>query len=75
MHYVKLEHNDDTALDPADPELVMRGSLFIDGHEAGCWEARRDGTWVAHLRHEKGWIVEQSRVALIERLARFHSDN
>lgn len=69
MHDVRLAHNDDTALDPADPTLVMRGSLFIDGHEAGCWEARRDGTWTAHLRHSQGWIVEPSRAALIERLA------
>ncbi|MEZ2353324.1 hypothetical protein [Caballeronia sp. RCC_10] len=75
MHDVKLEHNDDMALDPADPALVMRGSLFIDGHEAGCWEARRDGTWTAHLRHERGWIVEPSRAALVERLAHFHSDH
>jgi hypothetical protein len=70
MQHVKLAHNDDTALDPADPQLVMRGSLFIDGHEAGCWEARRDGTWAAHLKHEQDWIVEASKAALIERLAR-----
>ncbi|WP_277185015.1 hypothetical protein [Caballeronia sp. BR00000012568055] len=69
MHDVKLAHNDDTALDPADPQLVMRGSLFIDGHEAGCWEARRDGTWAAHRKHEQNWIVESSKAALIERLA------
>ena len=30
MHDVQLEHNDDMALDPADPALLMRGSLFID---------------------------------------------
>jgi hypothetical protein len=70
MHDVTLEHNDDEVLDPADPQLVMRGSLFIDGHEAGCWEARRDGTWAAHVRHKGGWIVEASRGALIDRLAR-----
>ncbi|MDR5856767.1 hypothetical protein P9239_05610 [Caballeronia sp. LZ062] len=70
MHDVRLAHNDDTTLDPADPTLVMRGSLFIDGHEAGCWESRRDGTRTAHLRHARGWIVESSRAALTERLAR-----
>jgi hypothetical protein len=70
MHDVKLEHNDDTALDPSDPQLRMRGSLIIDGHEAGCWEARRDGTWAAHMRHTPGWIVQPSRIALIEQLAR-----
>ncbi|WP_244197797.1 hypothetical protein [Caballeronia ptereochthonis] len=76
MHEVKLEHNDDEVLEPADPQLVMRGSLFIDGRDAGCWEARRDGTWTAHVRHMCGtaragsWIVEPSRAALIERLAR-----
>lgn len=70
MHTVKLEHNDDEVLDPADPQLVVRGSLFIDGRNAGSWEARRDGTWAAHVRHKSGWIVETSRVALIERLAR-----
>ena len=70
MHTVLLEHNDDEVLDPADPQLVVRGSLFIDGRDAGCWEARRDGTWVAHVRHREGWIVEPSRAALIERLAR-----
>ncbi|MCG7402198.1 MULTISPECIES: hypothetical protein [Caballeronia] len=70
MHTVKLEHNDDEVLDPADPQLVVRGSLFIDGHDAGCWEERRDGTWAAHVRHKGGWIVETSRGALIERLAR-----
>jgi hypothetical protein len=69
MHEVRLEHNDDTGLDPADPQLVMRGSLIIDGHEAGCWEQRRDGTWTAHLRHRPGWIVERSKAALTERLA------
>ena len=52
MHTVKLEHNDDEVLDPADPQLVVRGSLFIDGHDAGCWEERRDGTWAAHVRHK-----------------------
>jgi hypothetical protein len=70
MHTVKLEHNDDEVLDPADPQLVVRGSLFIDGHDAGCWEQRRDGTWAAHVRHRAGWIVEASRGALIDRLAR-----
>ncbi|SAL46839.1 hypothetical protein AWB70_03685 [Caballeronia cordobensis] len=70
MHTVKLEHNDDEVLDPADPQLVVRGSLFIDGHDAGCWEQRRDGTWAAHVRHREGWIVETSRGALIDRLAR-----
>jgi len=70
MHTVKLEHNDDEVLDPADPQLVERGSLFIDGYDAGCWEQRRDGTWVAHVRHRVGWIVETSRGALIDRLAR-----
>jgi hypothetical protein len=70
MHDVKLEHNDDLALDPADPQLIMRGSLFIDGHEAGCWESRRDGTWAAHRKHAAGWIVEKSKSALIDRLAR-----
>ncbi|WP_459904615.1 hypothetical protein [Caballeronia sp. HLA56] len=69
MHDVKLEHNDDATLDPAAPQLVMRGSLFIDGHEAGCWEERRNGTWAARLRHAEQWIVETSRAALIERLA------
>jgi len=70
MHKVKLEHNDDTALYPADPDLVMRGSLFIDCHEAGWWEARHDGTWMAHLWHAGHDIVEASRERLIERLAR-----
>ncbi|SAL23833.1 hypothetical protein AWB71_01287 [Caballeronia peredens] len=69
MHDVKLEHNDDGALDPAEPQVVMRGSLFIDGHEAGCWESRRDGTWAAHVRHRDGWIVASSRGELTERLA------
>jgi hypothetical protein len=69
MHHVKLEHNDDEVLDPADPQLVMRGSLFIDGRDAGCWEKRRDGTWAAHVRHREGWIVEASRDALVGRLA------
>ncbi len=69
MHDVRLEHNDDATLDPADPQLLMRGSLIIDGHEAGCWEARRDGTWAAHLRRTQGWIVEASKRTLIERLA------
>jgi hypothetical protein len=70
MHKIKLEHNDDTALDPVDPELVMRGSLFIDGHDAGWWERRHDGTWMAHVRHTAHDIVETSRERLIERLAR-----
>jgi hypothetical protein len=70
MHDIKLEHNDDAGLDPADPQCIMRGSLFIDGHEAGSWEARRDGSWAAHLRHEQGWVVEQRKNALIERLKR-----
>ncbi|WP_144063420.1 hypothetical protein [Caballeronia insecticola] len=70
MHHIKLEHNDDGALDPADPQVVMRGSLFIDGREAGCWESRRDGTWAAHVRHREGWIVATSRDALTERLVR-----
>ena len=70
MHIVKLEHNDNATLDPADPQLPMHGSLMLDGHEAGCWEARRDGTWAAHLRRTPGWIVMASRAALIERLAR-----
>jgi hypothetical protein len=70
MHRVKLEHNDDCTLDPADPYLAMRGSLFIDGHEAGWWEKRRDGTWKAHIKHIALDIVEPSRERLIERLAR-----
>jgi len=49
MRTVKLEHNDDTVLDPADPQLVMRGSVLLDGHECGGWEQRRDGTWIARL--------------------------
>jgi hypothetical protein len=68
MHHVKLEHNDEETLDPAAPQVAARGSLFIDGHDAGSWEQRRDGTWAAHVRHRDGWIVESSRDALIGRL-------
>ncbi|AMM17352.1 hypothetical protein AX768_24350 [Burkholderia sp. PAMC 28687] len=69
MRTVKLEHNDDTVLDPSDPQLVARGSLLIDGHECGTWEQRRDGTWTARLSASGGTIVEAGRKQLIDRLA------
>jgi hypothetical protein len=69
MRTVKLEHNDDTALDPADPELVMRGSILLDGHAAGSWEQRRDGTWIARLNATGETFSEPGRPQLIERLA------
>jgi hypothetical protein len=49
MPQVILEHNDDIALDPADPQLVMRGTVLLDGRHAGSWEARKDGSWTAVL--------------------------
>lgn len=69
MRTVKLEHNDDTVLDPSDPQLVMRGSLLLDGHECGTWEQRRDGTWTARLSASGETFVEADRKQLIERLA------
>jgi hypothetical protein len=69
MRTVKLEHNDDTVLDPADPELVMRGSLFLDGREAGMWEQRRDGMWSARLKSSGETFSEPGKPQLIERLA------
>jgi len=68
MRTVKLEHNDDTVLDPSDPQLVMRGSLLLDGHECGGWEQRRDGTWIARLSKFGETVVAASRNQLIERL-------
>ena len=68
MRTVKLEHNDDTVLDPADPQLVMRGSLLLDGHECGGCEQRRDGTWIARLSTSGETIVAACRDQLIERL-------
>jgi hypothetical protein len=68
MRTVKLEHNDDTVLDPTDPQLVIRGSLLLDGHECGGWEQRRDGTWIARLSASGETIVAASRNQLIERL-------
>lgn len=68
MRTVKLEHNDDTVLDPTDPQLVMRGSLLPDGHECGGWEHRRDGTWIARVSPSGEAIVAASRDQLIERL-------
>ena len=68
MRTVKLEHNDDTVLDPADPQLVIRGSLLLDGHECGGWEQRRDGTWIARLSRSGETVVAASRNQLIERL-------
>jgi hypothetical protein len=73
MQTVKLEHNDDTTLDPADPELVMRGSLFLDGREAGMWEQRRDGTWIARLKSSGETLVEPGKSQLVERLAHLTS--
>jgi hypothetical protein len=78
MRTVKLEHNDDTVLDPTDPQLVTRGSLLLDGHECGTWEQRRDGTWTARLSASASvsasasgeTIVATGRTQLIERLAR-----
>jgi hypothetical protein len=71
MRNVKLEHNDDTVLDPADPQLVARGSLLLDGHECGTWEQRRDGTWTARLSASGETLVEAGRKQLIDRLALF----
>ncbi|MEA3126655.1 MAG: hypothetical protein QOD67_3674 [Caballeronia sp.] len=68
MRTVKLEHNDDTVLDPTDPQLAMRGSLLLDGHECGGWEQRRDGTWIARLSASGEIIVAASRDHLVERL-------
>jgi hypothetical protein len=69
MRTVKLEHNDDTALDPADPELVMRGSVLLDGALAGMWEQRRDGTWIARLKATGERFTEPGESQLIEKLA------
>ena len=69
MRTVKLEHNDDTVLDPSDPQRVARGSLLLDGHECGIWEQRRDGTWAARVSISGASIVEAGRKQLIERLA------
>jgi hypothetical protein len=69
MRTVKLEHNDDCALDPADPELVMRGTVLLDGHRAGMWEQRRDGTWIARLKATGESFAEPGKPQLIARLA------
>lgn len=69
MRTVKLEKNDDTVLDPADPGLVTRGSLFIDGQQQGAWEHRRDGSWVALMNGARERIIEASEGELIARLA------
>jgi hypothetical protein len=69
MRTVKLEHNDDTALDPADPQLIKRGSVLLDGQQAGTWEQRRDGTWVARLKVTGERFVEPGEALLIMRLA------
>ena len=69
MRTVKLEHNDDTVLDPTDPHLVKCGSLLLDGHECGEWEQRRDGTWIARLSVSGETIIAAGRDDLIERLA------
>jgi hypothetical protein len=69
MRTVKLEHNDDTTLDPADPQLIKRGSVLLDGQQAGMWEKRRDGTWVAHLKATGERFVEPGEALLIMRLA------
>jgi hypothetical protein len=68
MRTVKLEHNDETVLDPADPQLLVRGSLLLDGHECGGREQRRDGTWIARLSASGETVVAASRNQLIERL-------
>jgi hypothetical protein len=69
MRTVKLEHNDDAVLDPADPMLVMRGSVLLDGHELGVWEQRRNGTWIAWLSASGKTIIAEDRNQLIEQLA------
>jgi hypothetical protein len=81
MRTVKLEHNDDIALDPADPEfvmrvlmrvlmrVVMRGSVLLDGARAGMWEQRRDSTWIALLKATGERFTEPGESQLIERLA------
>ena len=77
MRTVKLEHNDDIALDPADPEFVMRvlmrvlmrGSVLLDGARAGMWEQRRDSTWIALLKATGERFTEPGESQLIERLA------
>lgn len=69
MRTVKLEKNDDTVLDPADPGLVTRGSILLDGHERGTWEHRRDGHWVARIAGMDAQFVETSEGGLIARLA------
>ena len=77
MRTVKLEHNDDTAPDPADPEFVMRvlmrvlmrGSVLLDGARAGMWEQRRDGAWIALLKATGERFTEPGEFQLIERLA------
>jgi hypothetical protein len=69
MRSITLEHNDDCVLDPGDPGLVTRGSLLIDGHVAGMWEQRRDGSWIARLRGSGRVVTAAGRSQLIERLA------
>lgn len=69
MRTVKLEHNDDTVLDPADPQLVMRGSVLLDGHECGTWEQCRDGAWIASLSASGKKLIARDRRQLIEQLA------
>jgi hypothetical protein len=68
MRTVKLQHNGDTVLDPADPHLVKRGSVLLDGHEPGMWEQRRDGTWIASLSAAGKTFVARDRNQLIEQL-------
>lgn len=69
MRTVKLEHNDDTVLDPADPQLVMRGSVLPDGPECGTWEQCRNGAWIASLAASGKKLVARDRSQLIKQLA------
>jgi hypothetical protein len=66
MTRVTLLHNDDETLDPTDSTLRARGSLKIDGHERGTWEAHRDGRWTAQV--DGAPLDASSEEALIARI-------
>jgi hypothetical protein len=53
----------------SDKDVVARGSIFLAGHEMGCWNVRTESRWSARLTGTDDWIQSNSKDGLKRAIA------
>jgi hypothetical protein len=52
-----------------DKAIVARGSIYLAGHEIGCWNVRTGSRWSACLTDTHDWIQSNSKDGLKRAIA------